>query len=98
MCLKTTGDLYTPIHLDGDYQRLVEAAGYGENLAMRAVRRAGHCNFTELEAAASLSAMASWVAFGAKPLGEDLRGNLEGAGVDFTLSYDEGDPLRPERG
>ena len=98
LCLKTTGDLYTPIHLDGDYQRLVEAAGYGENLAMRAVRRAGHCSFTELEAAASLSAMASWVAFGAKPLGEDLRGDLEGAGVDFTLSYDEGDPLRPARG
>ena len=74
LCLKTTGDLYTPIHLDRDYQRLVEAAGYGENLAMRAVRRAGHCNFTALEAAASLSAMASWVEFGAKPLGEDLRG------------------------
>ena len=98
LCLKTTGDLYTPIHLDRDYQRLVEAAGYGENLAMRAVRRAGHCNFTALEAAATLSAMVSWVEFGAKPLGEDLTEDLEGVGVDFTLSYDEGDPLRPERG
>ena len=27
LCLKTTGDLYTPIHLDGDYQRLVEGGG-----------------------------------------------------------------------
>ena len=98
LCLKTTGDLYTPIHLDGDYQRLVEATGDGEHLAMRAVRRAGHCNFTALEAAATLSAMVSWVEFGTKPLGEDLRGDLEGAGVDFTLSYDQGDPLSPVRG
>ena len=98
LCLKTTGDLYTPIHLDRDYQRLVEASGYGGNLAARAVRRAGHCSFTASEAAAALSALAAWVDYGAKPLGEDLSGDLATAGVNFTLQYDADDPLRPGAG
>ena len=98
LCLKTTGDLFTPIHLDRDYQRLVNDAGYGRNLAVRAVRRAGHCTFAPLELAAALSAFVLWLGDGITPSGEELSGDLATAGVEFTLSWDERDPLRPTRG
>ena len=95
LCLKTTGDLFTPIHLDRDYQRLVAERGHAQNLAVRAVRRAGHCTFAPLELAAALAAFTIWLDFGVPPAGEDLGGNLEEAGAAFTLSWDADDPLRP---
>ncbi len=98
LCLKTTGDLFTPIHLDRDYQRLVGERGNAENLAVRAVRRAGHCTFAPLELAAALAAFTVWLDSGALPAGEDLGGDLEGAGAAFTLVWDGGDPLRPGGG
>ena len=95
LCLKTTGDLFTPIHLDRDYQRLVAERGHAQNLAVRAVRRAGHCTFAPLELAAALAAFTIWLDFGVPPAGEDLGGNLEEVGAAFTLSWDADDPLRP---
>ena len=98
LCLKTTGDLFTPIHLDRDYQRLVAERGHAQNLAIRAVRRAGHCTFAPLELAAALAAFTIWLDFGVPPAGEDLGGSLEEAGAAFTLSWDADDPLRPGGG
>ena len=98
LCLKTTGDLFTPIHLDRDYQLLVGERGNAGNLAVRAVRRAGHCTFAPLELAAALAAFTTWLDSGALPAGEDLGGELGGAGAAFTFVWDEGDPLRPGGG
>ena len=94
LSIKTTGDLFTPIHLDRDYQRLVTEAGWGTHLVARAVRRAGHCTFSESEALAAFTAMIAWSFFG-EPAGEDLQGNLALVGAKFTDPFDEDDPLRP---
>ena len=95
VCLKTTGDLFTPIHLERDYQRLVADSGHADNLVMRAVRRAGHCTFSAQEWASAFSALVGWVDYGIKPLGEDLTGDLSQAGAAFTDRFDANDPLAP---
>lgn len=95
LCLKTTGDLFTPIHLDRDYRRLVDQAGYGENLVIRAVRRAGHCTFGPLELLSAVTAFMSWLDNGAPPSGDDLSGDLAAVGAEFTVQWDAEDPLRP---
>ena len=94
LCLKTTGDLFTPIHLDRDYQRLVAAAGHADNLVVRAVRRSGHCTFSAFEYASAVAAFLAWMGAGVRPAGEELGDDLETAGAGFTLSWDPSDPLR----
>lgn len=94
LCMKTTGDLFTPIHLDRDYQRLVTEAGGADQLVMRAYRRAGHCTFNALEVAAAVAEFTLWLDEGVRPAGEDLGGDLAGAGAGFTVGWDAGDPLR----
>ena len=94
LCMKTTGDLFTPIHLDRDYQRLVMEAGGADQLVMRAYRRAGHCTFNALEVAAAVAEFTLWLDEGVRPAGEDLGGDLAGAGAGFTVGFDAGDPLR----
>ena len=95
LCLKTTGDLFTPIHLDRDYRRLVDQAGYGENLVIRAVRRAGHCTFGPLELFSAVTAFIGWLDNGVPPSGDDLGGDLTAVGAEFTVVWDAGDPMRP---
>ncbi len=97
LTIKTSGDLWTPISLDRSYARKVRAAGYGDLLVQRAVRRAGHCNFSELEEILrALFDLVRWATEGVRPEGEDLTGDdLSGAGVRFTAPFDAGDPLAP---
>ncbi|MCY3923267.1 MAG: alpha/beta hydrolase [Chloroflexi bacterium] len=95
LAMKTTGDLFTPIHLDRDYQRLVQESGWERNLVMQAVRRAGHCTFSEREALSAFTAMIGWLSFGFAPGGDDLQGDLSEVGIRFTDPFDEDDPLRP---
>ena len=95
LTLKGTADLYTPISLDAAYQARVRAAGAEEHLVMRAVRHAGHCNFSEAEVQRTLLDFIAWVERGLVPAGEDLTGDLTAAGVAFTDPFDPGDPLVP---
>ena len=97
LTLKTSGDLWTPISLDRSYGRRVRAAGDGDLLVQRAVRRAGHCRFSEVEEGLrALFDLTRWVTEGVRPDGEDLTGDdLSGAGVRFTAPFDDDDPLAP---
>ena len=92
LAVKTTGDLFTPIHLERDYQQLVQSAGFGDKLVVQAVRRAGHCNFSESEGLAALTQMVTWLSFGLAPAGDDLSGDLTKVGVRFTDPFDPDDP------
>ena len=83
LTLHGTGDLFVPISMEQIYRRAVDAAGTGDLLVQRAVRRAGHCAFTDLVA---------WVREGRKPAGEDLQGDLSDVGRAFTVSLGDDDP------
>lgn len=92
LALKTTGDLFTPIHLERDYQQLVQSAGFESRLVVQAIRRAGHCNFSAAESLAALTRMVTWLSFGLAPAGDDLSGDLTKVGTRFTDPFDVDDP------
>jgi len=87
-----TGDLFVPISLEQSYRRIVDAAGNGDLLVQRAVRRAGHCAFSDTERTRAFEDLVSWVSTGTRPAGEDLRGDLRDAGRAFTQPLEAGDP------
>ncbi len=95
LTLKGTGDIETPISLDAAYQLLVRQTGYSDNLVTRAVRRAGHCNFSTNELVRALQDLSLWIEDGIRPAGEDLTGDLAAVGVDFTAPFDPDDPFAP---
>ena len=80
-----TGDLFVPISLEQSYRRIVDAAGSGDLLVQRAMRRAGHCTFSNEERIAAFDDLVKWVDQGQKPAGEDLSGDLTDAGRAFTI-------------
>jgi len=95
LAMKTTGDMFTPIHLDRDYQVMLQESGWDSNLVVQTVRRAGHCTFSEREALSAFTRIVSWLSFGLAPAGDDLQGDLSLVGTRFTDPFDADDPLRP---
>jgi len=92
LTLHGTGDLYVPISMEQDYRRIVDAAGAGDMLVQRAVRRPGHCAFTQDERQRAFDDLVAWVEQGKKPAGEDLRGDLSDVGRAFTQPLAPDDP------
>ncbi len=89
LTLHGTGDLFVPISQEISYRRKVHAAGAGDLLVQRAIRSAGHCNFSDHEITTAFNDLVNWVRKGTKPLGDNLLGSLNDIGKQFT------DPLRP---
>jgi hypothetical protein len=92
LTLHGTGDLYVPISLEQDYRRIVDAAGAGDMLVQRAVRRPGHCTFTDTERQRAFDDLVAWVEKGTKPAGDDLTGDLSDVGRAFTQPLGQDDP------
>lgn len=92
LTLHGTGDLYVPISLEQDYRRLVDSAGSGDLLVQRAVRRAGHCAFTDEERQRAFEDLVAWVERGVKPAGDNLLGDLRDVGRAFTQPLGTDDP------
>ncbi|HEY7295028.1 MAG TPA: hypothetical protein VH916_08290, partial [Dehalococcoidia bacterium] len=93
LTLHTTGDHFVPISLEQDYRRIVDAAGAGDLLVQRAIRRPDHCQFSAAELERGFSDLVNWVEHGVKPDGDDL-GNpdLRNVGLRFTDPLLPGDP------
>jgi pimeloyl-ACP methyl ester carboxylesterase len=87
-----TGDLFVPISQEQSYRKIVDAAGAGNLLVQRAIRSAGHCNFSEQEREQAFNDLVSWVTQGKKPAGDDLLGDLRDIGRQFTTPLDPADP------
>ena len=85
-----TGDLFVPISLEQSYRRIVDAAGGGDLLVQRAIRRAGHCTFSQEERIAAFEDLVKWVEQHQKPAGDNLLADLTDAGRTFT------NPLLPD--
>ncbi len=92
LTLHGTGDLYVPISLEQHYRRIVDAAGAGDMLVQRAVRRPGHCTFTDAERQRAFEDLVAWAEQGTKPAGDDLSGDLSDVGRAFTQPLGQDDP------
>lgn len=92
LTLHTTGDAFVPISQERDYRRLVDAAGSGNLLVQRAIRRPGHCQFTDAELTRGFADLVNWVENGVVPAGDDLAGDLRDVGRQFTVPLLPGDP------
>jgi fermentation-respiration switch protein FrsA (DUF1100 family) len=90
--IKGTGDLFVPISMEQTYLAKAKAAGTTNLLVQRAIRSAGHCNFTNNERIQAFSDLVSWVRYGFKPQGDDLSGDLSDIGKRFTDPTRGGDP------
>ncbi len=91
-----TGDVFVPISLEQSYRRIVDDAGTGDLLVQRAIRRAGHCTFSQEERIAAFEDLVKWVGQKQKPAGEDLQGDLRDAGLTFTNPKLPDDPGAPD--
>lgn len=92
LTLHGTGDLFVPMHLEQSYRRTVDAAGNGDLLVQRAIRRPGHCSFSAEERTQAFDDLVAWVETGVKARGEDITGDLREAGREFTRPALEDDP------
>lgn len=92
LTLHNTGDLFVPISLEQSYRDIVEDAGNGRLLVQRAIRRAGHCAFSEEERMRAFDDLVAWVEGGTKPLGDDISGDLSDIGRAFTTPLEDDDP------
>jgi hypothetical protein len=96
MTLHNTGDLFVPISIEQAFRRAVGAAGRGDLLVQRAVRRAGHCAFSQDELTRAFDDLVTWVRTGVRPAGDDLLGDLTDAGIAFTSPLEPGDAVARE--
>ncbi len=93
LTLHTTGDHFVPISLEQSYRRTVDAAGAGNLLVQRAIRRPDHCQFTPDELTRGFADLVTWVEQGVVPEGDDLLGpDLSDVGRAFTTPLLPGDP------
>jgi fermentation-respiration switch protein FrsA (DUF1100 family) len=92
LTLHGTGDLFVPISQEVQYLASAKAAGAEDLLVQRAIRSAGHCEFSDAEVGQAFTDLVSWVQDGVKPAGDDLSGDLSNIGLAFTDPLREGDP------
>jgi pimeloyl-ACP methyl ester carboxylesterase len=92
LTLHGTGDLFVPITLEQSYLKKVQAAGKSNLLVQRAIRSAGHCQFSGQEETTAWTDLVNWVTNGTKPAGDDLSGSLSNIGLQFTTPLRSGDP------
>lgn len=95
LTLHTIGDAFVPFSLEQAYRRTVDAAGNGNLLVQRAIRRPDHCQFSSAELEKAWDDLVQWVEHGVKPDGDDvLAPNLSRAGLRWTQPLLPNDPGR----
>lgn len=104
LTLHTLGDLYVPFHMEQVYRQRAAAKGNSDHLVQRAIRAAGHCDFTVAEQVTAFADLAKWVESGVKPAGDDVltasavaAPNYGCAHTDNTVGADDGDLVKTWR-
>lgn len=72
LTIHTLGDMYVPFGQEQSYLARATANGHAGRLVQRAIRAAGHCDFTMAEQARAFADLARWVEEGVKPAGDDV--------------------------
>lgn len=92
LSLHNTGDLFVPISLEVAYREKTMAVGTADLLVQRAIRNAGHCEFSQTEYARAWEDLRAWIEEGIRPMGEQLGDDLSDVGLAFTQPLRAGDP------
>ncbi len=87
LTLHTLGDIYVPFHMEQVYRQRAAAIGNADRLVQRAIRAAGHCDFTVAEQAAAFADLAKWVETGVKPAGDDVLTASVVAAPDYGCTF-----------
>ena len=87
LSIHTLGDYYVPFSMQQVYAAEAEEQGTRDLLVQRAVRAAGHCEFTPQEAATQFDDLVRWVEGGVKPAGDDVLDRAEVAAPDFGCAW-----------
>jgi pimeloyl-ACP methyl ester carboxylesterase len=86
LTIHTTGDAWVPMRLEQEYRRKVIAAGAEHLLVQRAVRHAGHCDFSTGEQRQAFTDLVGWIERGLRPEGDDiLAADVSTIGLRWTL-------------
>ena len=88
--LHNLGDLFVPVLNQVEYASRVEAAGKSDLLVQRAIRGAGHCDFTAAELSTAFLDLVTWVEAGVKPAGDDWLDPANVASPDFGCNFTDG--------
>ena len=95
LTLHTTGDTFVPFSLEQSYRRKAAAAGAGDRLVQRAVRRPGHCEFQTAEITRAFDDLVAWMERGVRPAGDDvLTSDPDSLGLRWTSPLRPDDPAR----
>ncbi len=92
MSLHNSGDAFVPINMQISYRKKVEARGNGDLLVQRVIRRYKHCDFTTQETIDAFVDLEKWVSTKQKPRGDDVLGDLNKAGLEWTKPLLPNDP------
>ena len=87
LTLHTLGDMYVPFNMEQVYRQRASAKGNSDRLVQRAIRAAGHCDFTVAEQVAAFADLAKWVETGVKPAGDDVLAASLIAAPDYGCTH-----------
>lgn len=90
LTMHTTGDFYVPFRHQQLYRQHVNAQGHGDLLVQRAIRAAGHCEFTAAELVEGFNALMTWQTTGQKPAGDDVTTPAVIADPNYGCAYTRG--------
>jgi fermentation-respiration switch protein FrsA (DUF1100 family) len=96
LSIHDTGDEFVPFRHEEEYRQKALAAGTSDLLVQRAIRRAGHCNFTDAERNRAFDDLVAWMETGSRPAGDDvLTTDQARLGLAWTDPLEPDDPLAP---
>ncbi|NUR84725.1 MAG: hypothetical protein HOY71_11630, partial [Nonomuraea sp.] len=87
LSLHDLGDGFVPFSMEQDYRADVTARHRGGLLVQRAIRAAGHCEFSPAEAAAAWDDLVRWQRTGVRPAGDDVTNPVKVADPSFGCRF-----------
>ena len=94
LSIHDTGDGFVPFAHEQAYREKTITAGTSDLFVQRAIRRAGHCNFTDEERNRAFDDLVAWMDCGTRPAGEDvLTPDTAHLGLAWTTPLEPDDPL-----
>jgi hypothetical protein len=89
LTLHDLGDLFVPFSMEQIYARDVASNGRSQLVVQRAIRAAGHCEFSANEAGRAFDDLIAWVDHGTHPAGDDITNAAAVADPNFGCAFSD---------